>query len=125
MIACSGSVACGRDTVWAMPTRLVHLVADANDPSRLARFWSCLLGWDIADETAEEVAVWPGGSTCPCSAAVTLALVLVPGHGPGDVMADPASSECGVLDPRPVHRPTAPLAATVTGCRDPAALARF
>ena len=40
-----------------MPTRLVHLVADAHDPARLARFWSALLGWEIADETAEEVDV--------------------------------------------------------------------
>ena len=42
-----------------MPTRLVHIVADANDPARLARFWAALLGWEIADETADEVDVWP------------------------------------------------------------------
>jgi len=73
-----GALAGARDTVWAMPTRLVHLVADANDPSRLARFWSGLLGWDIADETAEEVDVWPAGYTYPDPAAVPLVFVPVP-----------------------------------------------
>ncbi len=33
-----------------MPTRLVHLVIDAADPGRLARFWAAVLGWEIADE---------------------------------------------------------------------------
>ena len=30
-----------------MPTRLVHLVIDAADPARLARFWAAALGWEI------------------------------------------------------------------------------
>ena len=50
-----------------MPTRLVHLVADAHDPARLARFWAALLGWEIADETADEVDIWPAGYTYPRS----------------------------------------------------------
>ena len=30
-----------------MPTRLVHVVMDAADPARLARFWSAALAWPI------------------------------------------------------------------------------
>ena len=33
-----------------MPTRLVHLVVDAADPPRLARFWSRAAGWTIQQE---------------------------------------------------------------------------
>jgi hypothetical protein len=29
-----------------MPTRLVHLVVDAAEPARLARFWAEALGWE-------------------------------------------------------------------------------
>jgi catechol 2,3-dioxygenase-like lactoylglutathione lyase family enzyme len=61
-----------------MPTRLVHVVADANDPARLARFWSGLLGWEIADETPDEVDVWPAGYTYPDPVAVPLVFVPVP-----------------------------------------------
>ena len=32
-----------------MPTRLVHLVIDAADPGRLARFWAAALGWEVAE----------------------------------------------------------------------------
>ena len=61
-----------------MPTRLVHLVADASDPARLARFWSGLLGWEIADETPDEVDVWPAGYSYPDPAAVPVDFVPVP-----------------------------------------------
>ena len=61
-----------------MPTRLVHLVADANDPGRLARFWSGLLGWEIADETPDEVDVWPAGYSYPDPAAVPVVFIPVP-----------------------------------------------
>jgi predicted enzyme related to lactoylglutathione lyase len=61
-----------------VPTRLVHLVADANDPSGLARFWSSVLDWQIADETQEEVDVWPTGYTYPDPNAVPIVFVLVP-----------------------------------------------
>ena len=61
-----------------MPTRLVHLVVDANDPARLARFWAGALGWDIADETAEEVDVWPAGFSYPDPSALPLVFVPVP-----------------------------------------------
>ena len=33
-----------------MGTRLVHIVVDADDPGRLARFWAAALGWEVADE---------------------------------------------------------------------------
>ena len=43
-----------------MPTRLVHMVIDANDPQKLARFWAGVLGWAVAEEEGEEAAdVWP------------------------------------------------------------------
>lgn len=148
-----------------MPTRLVHLVADANDPARLARFWSGLLGWEIADETGEEVDVWPAGYSYPNPVAVPIVFVPVPepkagknrvhldlaatsaahqaelvsrardlGGGPVDigqgdvpwvVMADPEGNEFCVLEPRDVYRDTGPVAAILTDCADPAALARF
>jgi predicted enzyme related to lactoylglutathione lyase len=148
-----------------MPTRLVHLVADANDPARLARFWAGLLGWAIADETAAEVDVWPAGYTYPDPVAVPLVFVPVPelktgknrvhldlastsaahqaemvsrardlggrpaGIGQGDlpwvVMADPEGNEFCVLEPRDIYRDTGPVAAILTDCADPAALARF
>ena len=148
-----------------MPTRLVHLVADAHDPARLARFWAALLGWEIADETAEEVDVWPAGYTYPDPVAVPIVFVPVPerktgknrvhldlasasaadqarlvsrardlGGGPADigqgdvpwvVMADPEGNEFCVLEPRDIYRDTGPVAAILTDCADPAALARF
>ncbi len=148
-----------------MPTRLVHLVADAHDPARLARFWAALLGWEIADETAEEVDVWPAGYTYPDPVAVPIVFVPVPERktgknrvhldlasasaadqarlvsrardlgggqadiGQGDVpwvvMADPEGNEFCVLEPRDIYRDTGPVAAILTDCADPAALARF
>ncbi|MGH3281291.1 MAG: VOC family protein [Trebonia sp.] len=153
-----------------MPTRLVHLVADAHDPARLARFWSGLLGWQIADETPEEVDVWPADYTYPDPVAMPLVFVPVPeplgsktqsgknrvhldlaaasaahqaelvsrardlggrpadigqGEVPWAVMADPEGNEFCVLEPRDVYRDTGPVAAILTDCADPAALARF
>ena len=37
-----------------MPTRLVHLVVDAADPGRLARFWAEALRWEVGDEEPDE-----------------------------------------------------------------------
>ncbi len=148
-----------------MPTRLVHLVVDANDPARLARFWAGALGWDIADETAEEVDVWPAGFSYPDPSALPLVFVPVPepktgknrvhldlattspahqaelvsrlrdlgatpaNAGQGDVpwvvLADPEGNELCVLEPRGSYLDTGPVAAVVTDCADPAALARF
>lgn len=46
-----------------MPTRLVHVVVDAADPAGLARFWAAALGWEIDDETHEEIALVPTDDT--------------------------------------------------------------
>ncbi len=61
-----------------MPTRLVHLVVDANDPSRLARFWADALGWELAAEEPAEVVAAPPGFRYPDPAALPLVFVPVP-----------------------------------------------
>jgi predicted enzyme related to lactoylglutathione lyase len=61
-----------------MPTRLVHLVVDAADPSRLARFWAGALGWEVAPVEPDEVDVWPAGFSYPDSSALPLVFVPVP-----------------------------------------------
>jgi predicted enzyme related to lactoylglutathione lyase len=62
-----------------MPTRLVHLVVDAAEPARLARFWAGALGWEIAAEEADdEVDVWPSGFSYPDPSALPLVFVPVP-----------------------------------------------
>ena len=61
-----------------MPTRLVHLVFDANDPPKLARFWAAALGWEVAAEEPDEVVVWPSGYDYPDPAALALVFVPVP-----------------------------------------------
>src|SRR5260370_352425 len=60
-----------------MPTRLVHLVLDANDPPRLARFWAGALGWVVAEE-AGEIDVRPSGFDYPSPAALPLVFEPVP-----------------------------------------------
>jgi predicted enzyme related to lactoylglutathione lyase len=44
-----------------MSTKLIHVVIDANDPSRLARFWAEALDWQIVIEERHEVEI-EGGS---------------------------------------------------------------
>ncbi len=61
-----------------MPTRLVHLVVDAGDPPRLARFWSAALAWEVAAEEPDEVVVWPPGYSYPDPVALPLVFVPVP-----------------------------------------------
>jgi predicted enzyme related to lactoylglutathione lyase len=61
-----------------MPTRLVHLVQDANDPARLAAFWAAALGWEVADQSDEEVDVWPAGYDYPDPVALPIVFVPVP-----------------------------------------------
>jgi hypothetical protein len=61
-----------------MPTRLVHLVIDAAEPARLARFWAAALGWMVAVEEPDEVDVWPRGYDYPDPAALPLVFVPVP-----------------------------------------------
>lgn len=46
-----------------MPSRLVSLCIDANNPLRLARFWAAALRWEIDDETQDEVKLLPTDGT--------------------------------------------------------------
>ena len=46
-----------------MTSRLVALCFDANDPLRLARFWANALGWEIDDETRNEISLVPTDDT--------------------------------------------------------------
>jgi predicted enzyme related to lactoylglutathione lyase len=148
-----------------VPTRLVHLVIDAADPPRLARFWSAALGWVVAAGEPAEAVVWPSGYQYPDPVALPLVFVPVAGAkrgknrvhldlatesaghqaaeverlrglgaapadiGQGDVpwvvMADPEGNEFCVLDPRPAYHDTGPVAAIVSDCADPVALAGF
>jgi Glyoxalase-like domain len=64
--------------VQLMATRLVHVVADANDPPGLARFWADALGWVIGDVADDEVDVWPDGYRYPDPSALPLVFVPVP-----------------------------------------------
>ncbi|WP_327028182.1 VOC family protein [Micromonospora sp. NBC_01740] len=43
-----------------MTSQLFALSFDANQPLRLARFWSGVLGWDVADDPHDGVALLPG-----------------------------------------------------------------
>ncbi len=61
-----------------MPTRLVHLVVDAAEPARLARFWAAALRWEVAAEESDEVDVWPPGFSYPDPSALPLVFVPVP-----------------------------------------------
>ena len=60
-----------------MPTRVVHLVVDAADPARLARFWAGALGWEVTAEEPEEVVVRQPGSGYPDPAVLPLVFVPV------------------------------------------------
>jgi predicted enzyme related to lactoylglutathione lyase len=60
-----------------MPTRLVHLVLDANDPLNLARFWAAALGWEVEEEDGE-VGVCPAGYDYPDPAALAVLFEPVP-----------------------------------------------
>jgi hypothetical protein len=59
-----------------MPTRLVHIVVDAADPGRVARFWAAALGWEVVAEEPDEATVAPHGYSYPDP--VALPLVFVP-----------------------------------------------
>src|SRR5882672_11359297 len=39
------------------------LSIDANDPPRLARFWAGVLGWDMADDRQDGIALLPSDDT--------------------------------------------------------------
>jgi predicted enzyme related to lactoylglutathione lyase len=61
-----------------VPTRLVHMVIDAADPSRLARFWAAALGWKVAADEDGVANVWPHGFRYPDPTALPLVLLSVP-----------------------------------------------
>jgi predicted enzyme related to lactoylglutathione lyase len=42
-----------------MPLALHHVVIDAHDLSRLARFWAAALGWQVLSEREREVVIGP------------------------------------------------------------------
>ncbi len=44
-----------------MPCRLLAVTFDAQDPARLARFWSGVLGWEVVNEPRG--ALLPGYNT--------------------------------------------------------------
>jgi predicted enzyme related to lactoylglutathione lyase len=60
-----------------MPTRLVHLVLDANDPLKLARFWAAALDWAVENEDGE-VGVCPAGYEYPDPVALPVLFEPVP-----------------------------------------------
>jgi hypothetical protein len=55
----------------------VHLIIDAVEPARLARFWVTALGWEIGVEEAE-IDVWPHEYRYPDPVALPLVFVPVP-----------------------------------------------
>ena len=61
-----------------MPTRAVHLVIDAADPSRLASFWAAALDWHVTDDEPDEADVEPAGFDYPGPAALPLVFIRVP-----------------------------------------------
>src|SRR4029077_8850953 len=61
-----------------MPTRLVHLVVDAAEPARLARFWAGALGWGVGPEEAGGVGWGASGFSYPDPSALPLVFVPVP-----------------------------------------------
>lgn len=61
-----------------MPTRLVHLVVDAVQPARLARFWAAALGWEVVSEEDGEVDACPVGYSYPDPVALPLVFIPVP-----------------------------------------------
>ena len=63
---------CGK--VTGMATRLVHMVIDAHDPSRLAQFWAAGLGWEVGFDEPDEAGVWPAGFDYPGPSALPLVL---------------------------------------------------
>lgn len=46
-----------------MTTRLVSLTFDATEPVPLARFWAGALGWEIVDESGDEIGLLPTDGT--------------------------------------------------------------
>jgi Glyoxalase-like domain len=77
-----GTMSCRRSDRYGkevgVPTRLVHLVIDAHDTSRLATFWAAALGWTVAADEPDEACVWPAEFDYPGPSALPLVFVPVP-----------------------------------------------
>jgi catechol-2,3-dioxygenase len=52
-----------------MPLALHHVVIDAHDLPRLARFWAQALGWQILSEREREVVIGPEATAPSVSAS--------------------------------------------------------
>jgi predicted kinase len=61
-----------------VPTRLVHLVIDAVDPARLARFWAAALGWEAEADEDGVANLLPRGYQYPDPVALPLVFLPVP-----------------------------------------------
>ncbi len=61
-----------------MPTRAVHMVIDAADPSALAAFWAAALRWEVAADEPDEAVAAPAGFDYPSQEALGLVFVPVP-----------------------------------------------
>ena len=53
----------GAEVRSGMTSRLLALCFDANDPLRLAHFWAGVLGWEMADDTLDNIALLPSDDT--------------------------------------------------------------
>jgi predicted enzyme related to lactoylglutathione lyase len=60
-----------------MPSRLTHIVIDAADPAKLARFWSAALDWPVTYEDDDEVDIAPPASDASQQGQVPLVFVPV------------------------------------------------
>ncbi len=66
-----------------MPTRAVHIVFDAADPSALAAFWAAALHWEVDADDPDEAVAEPAGFDYPSQAALGLVFVRVPDRKTG------------------------------------------
>ena len=72
-----------------MTSQLIALCFDANDPSRLARFWSGVLGWELTDEPHDGVTLLPSDDT---GFRIRFAHTPVPKSGPNQMHFDLTST---------------------------------
>jgi predicted enzyme related to lactoylglutathione lyase len=56
----------------------VHLIVDATEPARLARFWAAALGWEVGAEEDGVVDIEPSGYRYPDPVALPLVFIPVP-----------------------------------------------
>jgi Glyoxalase-like domain len=61
-----------------MPTRMVHMVMDAAEPTQVARFWAAALGWEMTADGPGAANVLPRGYSYPDPVAQLLVVLSVP-----------------------------------------------